>query len=316
MSSYRRKAFAETTKQTYECQRKAFLRFCLYFGYQPCPVSNATLGRYAAFLARTLKPSSIPGYMNIIRIIHLENSLPNPLEGNWYLSSVTRGINRQKGTTPNRKLPITVDILKLMWSKLNHKDSFQATFWAACVCAFFTFFRKSTLLTKSESSHDCNKDLCRSDLTFTSEGAVITVKHTKTIQCHERLLQVPIPLIQGSVLCPIRALQNMVKLCDSVSPTYALFSYRNKSTVCILTYCKFLSALKSTLKSCGLEPSVFSGHSFRRAGASYSFACGVDPFWIKSQGDWSSNAYERYLYVPMDLRWKLVKLMAQKLEKH
>ena len=95
----------------------------------------------------------------------------------------------------------------------------------------------------------------------------------------------------------------MVKLCDSVSPTYALFSYRNKSTVCILTYYKFLSALKSTLK-----PSLFSGHSFRRAGASYSFACGVDPFWIKSQGDWSSNAYERYLYVPIDLRWNWLNL--------
>jgi hypothetical protein len=48
----------------------------------------------------------------------------------------------------------------------------------------------------------------------------------------------------------------------------------------------------------GLDPSRYSGHSFRRGGAIYTLAhrLGTDPLLIKRMGDdWSSDAYMDYI---------------------
>ena len=63
------------------------------------------------------------------------------------------------------------------------------------------------------------------------------------------------------------------------------------------------SKLKQTLDKCGLHTLRFSGHSFRRGGATFALHCGVPSDYIKLQGDWKSNAYERYL--DSSLRYKL-----------
>ena len=75
-------------------------------GYTPVPVHPAHLLQYAAFLARSLKPSSIGSYLNIIGLLHKEFGLPNPLLNNWPLKSLLTGIKRAIGTPPNQKLPL------------------------------------------------------------------------------------------------------------------------------------------------------------------------------------------------------------------
>ena len=78
------------------CRRK-FMN-CQYMGYRPVPTDMDHLLQYAAFLARSLKASSIGGYLSIIGLLHKEFGLPNPL---------LTGINRSKGLTPYQKQPIT-----------------------------------------------------------------------------------------------------------------------------------------------------------------------------------------------------------------
>ena len=101
---------------------------------------------YTVFLARTLQPDSVKQYLNIIRILHLEAGLDNPLEKCYALQMLLRGIRRAKSVTPIRKLPVTPTILIHMREFIDITTSFQCTFWAACLTAFFTFCRKSTLL--------------------------------------------------------------------------------------------------------------------------------------------------------------------------
>ena len=52
----------------------------------------------------------------------------------------------------------------------------------------------------------------------------------------------------------------------------------------------------------GQQADKFMGHSFRRGGASFGLQCGLPPDLIKLQGDWNSNAYERYLQPLFGLR--------------
>lgn len=73
-----------------------YLRFCAYMGYPPLPVQPDHLLLYAAFLARSLKATSVRSYLNIIGLLHKEMGLPNPLLNNWPLKSLLMGINRPR----------------------------------------------------------------------------------------------------------------------------------------------------------------------------------------------------------------------------
>ena len=99
------KTLAESTKATYRSQLRTYLRLCIRFRLCPLPVNQSTLIAYVAFLART-----IGNYLNIIRLLHLDSGLANPIENNFALHNLRRGIARAIGAPPNQKLPITIDI--------------------------------------------------------------------------------------------------------------------------------------------------------------------------------------------------------------
>ena len=98
IAAYRSLVFASSTKQVYSSQLKSYLRFCVYFNYELVPASTVQICRYAVFLARTLKPSSVRQYLNIVRLLHVENGYDNPMRDNWKISSLLKGIERAKGS--------------------------------------------------------------------------------------------------------------------------------------------------------------------------------------------------------------------------
>ena len=167
IQQYRSQLFAESTKATYRTHRNTYLRFCNYMGYTPVPLHPAHLLHYAAFLARSLKPSSISGYLNIIGILHKEFGLPNPLLDNWPLKSLLTGIKRAIGTrhlSKNYPLPplcfcvcMALSILLIVLIPL---------FWAICLVAFYGPFRKSHLLPMSAQKFDPSKQLTKCDFKF------------------------------------------------------------------------------------------------------------------------------------------------------
>ena len=160
---------------------------------------------YAAYLARFLVPSSVCIYLNFVGILHKEYGLNNPLLDNWTLSTVLRGIKREKGVPPVPKLPITHDILSFIHSQLNLRDSKQASFWAICLVSFFGLFRKSYLLPPSPKEFSRGTYLTRSDFTFRDSTLLIQVRWSKTIQFGQRIVTVSLVALPSSVLCPVTA---------------------------------------------------------------------------------------------------------------
>ena len=64
-----------------------------------------------------------------------------------------------------------------------------------------------------------------------------------------------------------------------------------------INYKQFTNSLKITLKKAGLNPDLFSGHSFRRGGASFLFSVGASQLMVQVLGGWSSLVYTRYLFM-------------------
>ena len=292
---FRNHTFAPSTNKTYQAQRTVYFDFCARLGISPVPLSQADLGRYIAFLSRKLAFSSIRQYLNIIRLLHFDAGLPNPLDNNWYVSSILKGVKLVKGNTVTQKLPITIDILMGIVTKLDLQQSLDWCFWTACLVAFFSFFRKSNLLIPSLTAFDPTRHLCATDIDFTTLGVVLTVRWSKVIQFRERRLLIPLPHIPNSVFCPSLALLLLTLECPAPPTPAPLFRYKDQSATSALTQSAFTFKLRHCLTALGYPADKFTGHSFRRGGASFALQCGLPSDLIKLQGDWSSNAYERYL---------------------
>ena len=137
---FRSQTFAPSTKRTYSTHRDTYLRFCHSMNIASVPASTHGICLYAAYLARSLKFSSIKQYLGIIGLMHKEFGLTNPLIGNWQLSSPLTGVKRVHGNAPQQKLPINFDILRGIHSQLNLTYCVDAAFWAMCLVAFLVCF--------------------------------------------------------------------------------------------------------------------------------------------------------------------------------
>ena len=77
---YRAATYATSTKKTYRSQLSSYLKFCADLHVPPVPASHVLVSQYAAFLARHLTPFSVKQYLNVVRLIHLEANLTNPIK--------------------------------------------------------------------------------------------------------------------------------------------------------------------------------------------------------------------------------------------
>ena len=161
---YRANSFAVSTSKTYSAQLSDFLKFCVQMQVSPTLLSQENLGRYIAFLSRRLAFSSVKQYLNVVCLLHLEAGFPNPFEKNWYVTSILKGVRHVKEDTSTQKLPITKDILKQIFLKLDLHSSLNRAFWATCLVGFFSFFRKSNLLVPSDLQFDPDCNLYAGDL--------------------------------------------------------------------------------------------------------------------------------------------------------
>ena len=130
---------------------------------------------------------------------------------------------------------------------------------------------------------------------------------TKTIQFCQRDLIIPVPSNANPLLY-----RHMELLLDSVDvPVNApAFSYTQNHFM----NCKqFTAGIKDLLSKCGLSPNLYSGHSFRRAAASYLHEVGGSILQIQAAGDCTSQCFTRYLYLSTEERLKAQHLVASAL---
>ena len=115
---------APSTRRTYASAQSKFISFCRQLGKlhpsgSPCPTDECTLCLFVTFLARTLQHSSIKVYLSGIRALHIDQGFPDPLAECLRLQRVVRGIKRCQGTPSSSRLPITDDLMLVIWRSLD-----------------------------------------------------------------------------------------------------------------------------------------------------------------------------------------------------
>jgi len=168
--------------------------------------------------------------------------------------------------------------------------------------------RKSNLVPTSVKKFDSSKQLCRNDITVYSSFLVVSFKWTKTLQFGNQILNIPLVLISNSKFCPVHAYRRMCEL-NPLPAKFPAFSVYSKKAVVLITYNQFQQKLRTLIRKVGLNPKLFSSHSFRRGGATLAAKSGVSPQFIQLMGDWKSDAYKQYIVHPLSDKLHVAKRM-------
>ena len=125
--------------------------------------------------------------------------------------------------------------------------------------AFFSFLHISNLvpykLSEIGDPQACFLKL--SSVTFTPQGALLRITCTKTLQFQERALEIPLPLIPGSPLCPVTALRQYLASVQ-LSPSSPLFVCQSRGSDRPILAHQYNAFIKMSLSAIGFNPAQFS----------------------------------------------------------
>ena len=133
------------------------------------------------------------------------------------------------------------------------------------------------------------------------------VGFSKTNQFGVKNLVIPIPGNTDSALDPVRHLHTLFNRV-AVHPEAPAFSFSATASV---SYSSFTSRLKILLTRAGYNADLYSGHSFRRGGATFLHSCGGTALMVQASGDWASQCFTRYLHLSFSERLRSQFLIAQ-----
>jgi hypothetical protein len=286
---------------------RQYLYFTLYFKLRPFPTNVDTLVCYMEFMARTAGHPHLKHLLSSVKFVHEALDLPYPVNS-FQVDTTMQGLKRRLVKVPFQVLPLTPNILRKMFSHLNMSNLQDRALWCSYLLAFYGLLRKSSAVPKS-TSYAVNKVLVRRNVSVDTQHNMVYLYlgYGKTNNFCTRDVLIPIPGNNDPALDPVRHLAALFSSVNTEQNAPAFSFGRNK----FITYATFTSRLKILLRKAGYDPALFSGHSFRRGGASFLHQCGGSALMIQASGDWSSQCFTRYLYMSEAERLQSQSLMAR-----
>ena len=292
---------APSTRRSYASAQAQFISFCAQLGKvhasgSPCPADEWTLCLFATFLANRIQHSSIKVYLSGVRALHIEQGFSDPLANCLRLQRVVRGIKRCQGSSSSSRLPITDDLMLLIWRSLDLHLSDHLMFWAACTLGYFGFLRTSEFTVPSLASFSPSLHLGVQDIAVDSLSAPscmrLKIKGSKTDPFRKGAF---IHIGRGRPpLCAVHSVLSYLASRGDCSGPLFLFQNGQPLSRTLLT-----DWLRQILSSANV-PGNFSSHSFRIGAATVAACNGVPDHLIQALGRWSSSAYQLYIRTPSE----------------
>ena len=260
---------------------------------------------FTTHLAQQIKPQSIQVYLAAVRSLHVAQGLSNPLLPGLKLKQTLCGIERQHFCPPKQNMPLTFDLLRDIKSFLNPSCTDNTVQWATIATGHFLMLRASEFTVPSCNLFNASRHLTVADanLHSSSDGTeylTLPVKQSKTDQRHEGVTLYTAH--SGHPVCAVCAMKMNLAIQRRRGPvdpsTTPRFQLSDNSPVTKAGRVSFVSQL---LPLIGIDPSQYSGHSFRIGGATSASHAGLSDYEIKLIGRWSSDCYWRYIRSPLNL---------------
>ena len=254
----------------------------------------------------TVSYGHIKNILSSIKYLHAAYNLTYP-ENDFSLDTTLQGLKRKLARTPFQVLPITPEILRSIYSFLDMRKKDDLALWCSYLTAFYCLFRKKNVCPES-SAPTREKTLHRKhiDIDLKENIVYIYCNFSKTDQFGAKDLVIPVPGNSDPCLDLVRHMSALFSRVEA-DPEDPAFTYGKSK---FIHYKLFTDRLKSLLSKASLDPSLYSGHSFRRGGASFLYQVGGSILQIMASGSWSSTCFTRYLFLTEDERLEAQMLIA------
>ena len=258
----------------------------------PFPPSQLLLFIAHCF-SRGLAASTVYTYISAIGYYHKIRSVADPTN-HFVIKKCMQGY-RNKSHKGDKRLPITPDILRLLVASLVHTlpSHFERLLIKAMyLLAFHAFLRISEM---TVSPHNLTFHQVRFLYTDKSSlsGCEVSICSFKHSNGKSQVLHVTCNN-DNIMLCPVRALSEYCQ--KRGSGAGPLFSFLDHSPI---SRHYFISQLNLSLAWAGYSPDVYKTHSFRIGAATAAASMGVSEDKIQRMGRWSSNAFKKYIRIPV-----------------
>ena len=262
------------------------------------PACPENLSLFMELMSVTSGYNHCKSILSSLKYVHNAAGYEFPSD-NFGLEETLQGLKRRKAGTPNRVLPIDPVILRRMYRHIDTKNLSDLSLWCGFLIAFFCLFRKANVCPK-ETKFDPSCILTRRDVRIDEEGrnVLIYINFSKTNNFKKNFHVIPIPKNEDPALDLFTHLKSLLSQVDAAEDA-PLLSYSKKQ---FIGHRVFTIRLKKLLEKAGFDPSLYSGHSFRRGGASFLYSIGGSTLMVQVLGDWASQVFTRYLLLSLDFR--------------
>ena len=272
---------------------RQFMYFTLHYKLVPLPTNQDTVVCFLEFMGRTSGYQHLKHLLSSVKFLH--DALDKPFPTNSFQIDMTmQGLKRRLAKVPFRVLPLSPLVLKSIFYHLDMSRLEDRALWCSYLCSFYGLLRKSSAVPAS-ANFDVQKTLVRRNVHVDLDNNMVYIYlgHGKTNNFCTRDVIIPVPGNNDPAMDPVRHLHALFSSVD-VHEDAPAFSYSQNH---FINYNSFTSRLKTLLKKAGFDPALYSGHSFRRGGASFLHTCGGTALMVQQSGDWSSQCFTRYLYL-------------------
>ena len=285
--------YAKNSADNVKSAIRQYLYFTNYFGLQNLPSSTDTMVLFMEFMARTSGYGHLKHLYSSIKFLHEAMDFDFP-ENSFQLDTTMQGLKRRLANVPFQVLPLTPQILRKMFQHIDLGNPEDRALWASYLAAFYGLLRKSNVVPKS-GKFDPRKVLVKRNIRVDLQTNMVYlyIGFSKTNQFGDRDVIIPIPGNSDPALDPVRHLHAAL-IQNQGGHNSPAFSFSHNK---FITYSSFTIKLKQLLRKSGYNPDLYSGHSFRRAGATYLHECGGTALMVQSSGGWQSQCFTRYLYL-------------------
>ena len=171
MSQY----FTKQSQQNVISHLRQLSIFCVTFGETFLPVSRNTLLGFIELLSRSCGFDHVQHVLSSIKFLHQFTGHLFPGDS-FEFKVLLRGLKRKLAKPPKQALPITPEMLVLMYEHVNINFPAELAHWTAFIFALRLLYRKSSIAPTSLQKFDPAKGLSREKAVL-SEGVVLVYQN-------------------------------------------------------------------------------------------------------------------------------------------
>lgn len=294
------------TRAAYASVVAQWERFCYEYRLPAWPVTPDHLRvwiplRYSSPCS-SVAGATMENYLSALRSHHIDLRLPLDVFDSPEVKRLVRGLKSLNPSTKRKeRLPILQPTLGAMLrTERLSRDDYNIN--AAFTLAFAAFLRLGEITFKPNADTTSlafvREHVTRSDVMLEEDHLVLRLKRSKTDYEHQGV-SITVAA-SGLDTCPVRHMQLLLSNHRAL-PTAPLFILSDGT----FSRQAISRIIAERLRWGGIDPTGYTGHSFRQGAAQHAANIGMPEAEIRLLGRWQSDAVKRYFKTPQSTLFRL-----------